>query len=91
MDEFDKGADVDRTVVLKVGTTILPTTDLTTIEVRVFSVLLRILGTYSLAGGTVTKVAPNSSGQIFFVVPTTTTIPATSRCITGRSRRCPTG
>jgi len=72
MDEFNKGASVDRTVELKAGTTILDTSAFDTIEVIVFDLLMRIAATYTLAAGTVTKVAPTTSGQIFFVVPETT-------------------
>ena len=74
LDTFNKGGSVPRTVTL-VDSDLDPldTSTFTTIEVKIFSWIHRVIGTYSVADGTVTRLAPNSEGQIFFVVPATIT------------------
>lgn len=49
----------------------------TAITIKVFhSVTQRVLATYTLAAGEITKIAPTSSGQISFIVPSGTTADA---------------
>ena len=72
LDLFDKGASVPRTITLiDSDEDALDTSIFTTIEVKVFNTLHRGISTYTLAAGTVTKVLPTTTGQIFFVVPET--------------------
>ena len=70
MDTFNKGGSVPRTITLTdENDNPLDTSNLDTIEVKVFNKLHRGISTYTLAAGTITLLEPNSSGQIFFVVP----------------------
>ena len=72
LDTFNKGGSIPRTITLVDDDgDALDTINLTTIEVKVFNKLHRGISTYTLAAGTVTKIIPTSSGQIFFVVPET--------------------
>ena len=80
MDEFDKGASVPRTITLvDTDGDAMDTADFTTIEVRVFNFIHQVIGTYSVADGTVTKIVPTTTGNIFFVVPST--VSAVSRAL----------
>ena len=74
LDQFDKGASVPRTVTITDGTDPLDTATFLTIEVKVWNWLHRVIGTYTLAAGTVTRLAPTTGGQVFFVVPSATTL-----------------
>jgi len=79
MDIFEKGESIPRTIELSDNDIVLNTAIFLTIEVVVFSWIHNVIGTYTLAGGTVTLLVPNTDGQIFFVVPATIT--AASRAI----------
>lgn len=70
LDSFNKRGSVPRTITLTdEDGTALNTSIFLTIEVKVFNKLHRGISTYTLAAGTVTKVIPTTTGQIFFVVP----------------------
>lgn len=80
MDIFEKGEDIPRTVTLyesqatyEAGGDPLDTSIFSTIEVVVFGRVHDVIGTYTLAGGTVTRLSPTSDGQIFFIIPSETT------------------
>lgn len=74
LDTFNKGGSVPRTITLTdENDNALNTSVFLTIEAKVFNPLHMGVSTYSVAAGTVTRVIPNSSGQIFFVVPPTET------------------
>ena len=74
IDQFEKGESIPRTITLTSdGTEPLDTDDFLTIEAKVFNTLVRVIGTYTLAGGEITALAPATSGRIFFVVPSATT------------------
>lgn len=68
MDSYERGESIPVTTTLTDGTNNLDTADFLTIVVKVkhkkYSVLL---GSYSLAAGTVTKKSPTSGGQITFI------------------------
>jgi hypothetical protein len=70
MDTFDKGIeDIERLPTLTVDSLPFDTTPLTEITIKVFhNKMLDLIGTYTLSGATVEKVAPNANGQIRFVV-----------------------
>lgn len=70
MDIFVKGIeDIERIPTLLVDDAVYNTSVFTAITVNVFHhKTLTIIGTYTLAAGTVEKVAPTSYGQIRFVV-----------------------
>jgi len=74
LDTFNKGGSVPRTITLvDDDDDALNTAIFLTIEVKVFNPLHRGISTYTMAAGTVTKIIPTTSGQIFFVVPETET------------------
>jgi len=72
MDNFEKGESISRVVTLTADGVPLDTDDFLTIEVKVSNFFLRLVATYSLADGTVDKIAPTTDGQIRFIIPETT-------------------
>lgn len=70
MDWFDKGIeDIERIATLTVDDVVYDTSVFTAITVKVFHQKTHdVIGTYTLAGGTVETPAPTANGQIRFVV-----------------------
>jgi len=72
MDVFEQGEDILRTVTLSTDGTVADTADFLTIDVRVYHKRTKAdIGTYSVAGATVTKEAPTTAGIITFIVSRT--------------------
>lgn len=79
MEWYEKGIeDIYLAPTLTVDDTAYDTSNFTEITVKVFHATTHeVIGTYTLTGGTVTRIAPTTSGQISFIVPSETT--ATSK------------
>ena len=72
MDTFEQGEDILRTVTLTVDGSVADTADFLTIVVRVYHKKNHSeMGSYSVAGGTVTKETPTTAGIITFIVLST--------------------
>ena len=70
MDVFARNSDIPRTITLTDGTDDLDTDGFLTIEVKVrHKKWNTLMGTYTLAGGTVTKESPTTDGQISIYIP----------------------
>lgn len=69
LDSFDRGEDIYRSATLMIDNVAADTSDFTTIAVEVRHKFSKVvIGSYTLAGGTVQTPAPTSAGIITFIV-----------------------
>ena len=74
LDEFRQNEDIYREIELSTEGSVADTSGFDTIEVKVVhKETLVVIGTYTVAGGTVTKESPTSAGIISFIVPRSAT------------------